>query len=134
MVEYLIDTDILIDVSKGNEKAFLFLSNLKNASVSIINSMELIVGARNNAEKNEIEKFLAQYNFIYINDRICSFAYYLLKKFSLTHGLNIPDSFIAATAIVNELNLVTKNAKHFVHIENLKLHIAEYWQPDNLDS
>ncbi len=52
MTGYLIDTDILIDVSKGNNKALLFLSSLENASVSIINSMELIVGARNHAEKS----------------------------------------------------------------------------------
>jgi len=123
---YLIDTDILIDVSKGNKNAFLFLSSLENASVSIINSMELIVGARNNAEKNEIEKFLSQYNFIYINERVCSLAYNLLKKFSLTHGLTIPDSLIAATAISNNLNLVTKNEKHFKNIENLKFQIARY--------
>ena len=80
MTGYLIDTDILIDVSKGNNKALLFLSSLENASVSIINSMELIVGARNHAEKSEIEKFLSQYSFIYINEKICSLAYDLLKK------------------------------------------------------
>ena len=51
---YLIDTDVLIDVSKGNKNAFLFLSGLENASVSIINSMDLIVGSRNNSENNEI--------------------------------------------------------------------------------
>ena len=123
---YLIDTDVLIDVSKGNKSAFLFLSGLENASVSIINSMELIVGARNNSEKNEIEKFLSQYNFIYISERVCSLAYNLLKKFSLTHGLTIPDSLIAATAISNNLNLVTKNEKHFKNIENLKFQIAKY--------
>ena len=123
---YLIDTDVLIDVSKGNKNAFLFLSSLENACVSIINSMELIVGARNNSEKNEIEKFLSQYNFVYINERVCSLAYNLLKKFSLTHGLTIPDSLIAATAISNNLNLVTKNEKHFKIIEDLKFQIAKY--------
>ena len=126
MAGHLIDTDVLIDVSKGNEQASLFLSSLENVNVSIINSMELIVGARNNAERNEIEKFLSQYNFIYINGGICSLAYNLLKKFSLTHGLTIPDSLIAATAITDNLSLATKNEKHFRHIENLKLHIAEY--------
>ena len=126
MAEYLVDTDVLIDVSKGNEKAFLFLSSLENVNVSVITSMELIVGARNNIEKNEIEKFQSQYNFVYVNDRVCSLAYSLLKKYSLSQGLTIPDSLIAATAIANNLNLVTKNSKHFKPIENLKLQVAKY--------
>ena len=126
MVFYLVDTDVLIDISKGNENALLFLSSLEDISISIISAMELIVGAKNNIEINEIEKFLQQYNFVYTDNKICSMAYNLLKKYSLPQGLSIPDSLIAATAIINDFNLVTKNIKHFKPINHLKLEVPNY--------
>ena len=126
MADYLVDTDILIDISKGNKAAMLFLSNLENVNISIITSMELIVGAKNNAEINEIEKFLQRFNIISVDNEICSFAYGLLKRHALSYGLTIPDSLIAATAIINNFNLATKNVKHFRLIKNLNLKIPEY--------
>jgi len=48
---YLVDTDVLIDVSRNNEAAIAFLDQLDGSwSVSIIAALELIVGARNKKE------------------------------------------------------------------------------------
>lgn len=46
-MSYLVDTDILIDVSKGNQSAIEFIDGLSNSKISVISAMELVVGARN---------------------------------------------------------------------------------------
>ena len=44
---YLVDTDVLVDVSRNNEAAIEFLDQLAGSwSLSIITALELIVGAR----------------------------------------------------------------------------------------
>ena len=44
---YLIDTDVMIDVSRGNPNAASYLDSLSDPAISIVTAQELIVGARN---------------------------------------------------------------------------------------
>ena len=60
----LIDTDILIDVSRGILVAINRLQSAANNSIlaiSTITQMELIVGCRNKTELQNLEKFLRYY-------------------------------------------------------------------------
>ena len=53
-MNFLIDTDILIDISKGIQNAAEYIESLKgDLFISVITSMELIVGARNKEEIKE---------------------------------------------------------------------------------
>jgi predicted nucleic acid-binding protein len=45
----------------------------------------------------------------------------LLKQYRLSHALGIPDALIAATALGEEIPLVTKNQRDFRFIPDLKL-------------
>lgn len=45
----------------------------------------------------------------------------LMKKFSISYGLLIPDALIAGTAIIKKLPLWTFNHKDFKFIDNLVL-------------
>jgi len=57
---YLVDTDVLIDVSRDKEAAIEFLDQLDDSwLVSIITAMELMVGARNQQEVSEIDQLVA---------------------------------------------------------------------------
>jgi predicted nucleic acid-binding protein len=47
MARHLIDTDVMIDVSRGNAAAASFVDSLDDITISIITAHELIVGARN---------------------------------------------------------------------------------------
>jgi predicted nucleic acid-binding protein len=125
-MSYLVDTDILIDVSKGNQSAIDFLDELSDSKISVISAMELIVGARNKHETAAIDKFLSNYERLLINDEISVKALELIKQHSLTEGLSIPDAFIAATAISKSLVLTTKNTKHFRIIKGIKLKVPSY--------
>ena len=118
---YLVDTDILIEISKGNDKAVEFFKSLDEIKISVISSMELLVGARNKKEINTIEEFLHQYGRLHISEEISVKALELIKYHSLTDGLSIPDAFIAATAISKGLILTTTNIKHFRIIKDIKI-------------
>ena len=124
---YLVDTDVLIDVSRNNEAAIDFLDQLGDSwSMSIITALELIVGARNKKEVTQIDQLVAVYSAIPLTAEIGNSSYGLLRKFAKSHGLRVFDSLIAATAIDEGRTLVTRNKKHFQMIGNLKLEIPSY--------
>jgi predicted nucleic acid-binding protein len=97
---YLVDTDVLIDVSRNNEGAIDFPDQLDDFwLVSIITAMELMVGARNQQEVSEIDQLVAVYSVIPLAAEIGNSAYELLKRYAKSHGLRVFDSLIAATAL-----------------------------------
>jgi tRNA(fMet)-specific endonuclease VapC len=124
---YPVDTDVLIDVSRSNDAAIDFLDQLGDPwSISIITALELIVGARNKKEVAHIDQLVAAYSAIPLTAEIGNSSYGLLRQFAKSHGLRVFDSLIAATAIDEDLTLVTKNQKHFQMINNLKLEVPSY--------
>ena len=113
----LLDSTVLVDLSRGNEDAIDFVDSLRKndqeIAISIISSMELIIGCRNKSEVNKTLKFLGDYSGINISVPISRKAYQLIIEYSKSHGLVIPDAFIAATALDESLTLVTSNVRHF---------------------
>ena len=122
--ELLVDTDILIDVSRGIQIAVNRLQSEANNStlaISTITQMELIVGCRNKTELHNLERFLRRYVIIKVNELITDKAIELLSKYRLSHGLLIPDGLIAATAIVIDAPLLSKNQRDYSFISELNL-------------
>lgn len=120
----LIDTDILIDVSRGIPIAINRLKSEANNSVlaiSTITQMELIVGCRNKTELQNLEKFLRHYAIVQVNEFVSDKAIELLTLYRLSHGLLIPDGLIAATAIVTNAPLLSKNQRDYRFISELNL-------------
>ena len=124
---YLVDTDVLIDVSRNNEAAIDFLDQLEDFwSISIITALELIVGARDKKEVTQIDQLIAVYSMIPLTTEIGNSSYGLLRQFAKSHGLRVFDSLIAATAIEENLTLLSKNKKHFQMISTLTLKVPGY--------
>jgi predicted nucleic acid-binding protein len=124
---YLIDTDVLIDVSRGNPSAIDYLDQLSNSwTISIITALELIVGARDKREAAQIDKLIATYSTIPLDDAIGKLAYDLLTLYAGSHGLRVFDSLIAATALQKNFILASKNRRHFHMISNLRLEVPQY--------
>ncbi len=120
----LVDTDILIDVSREIPIAINCLqSEAKNSTLAIstISQMELIVGCRNKTELQNLKKFLRRYVIIKVNEMITDKAIELLSQYRLSHGLLIPDGLIAATAIVVNAPLLSKNQRDYRFISELNL-------------
>jgi len=118
----LLDTNILIEILKGNKKTISTLNSLDaRYAISIISSMELIYGALNKKELKKIEKFLLNFLTVNVDEKISNKAYNLVKTYAKSHSLDIPDALIAATAIVNNYKLFTYNLKDFKYINGLEI-------------
>lgn len=118
----LIDTDILIDAARNLEQEVNFLSARRASegiTISIISAMELVVGCRNSAELIDLRRFLEEAQQMPLSAAISRTALNLVESFSLSHGLQIPDALIAATAVEHHLPLYTKNQRHFQMIQTL---------------
>ena len=120
---YLIDTDVMVDVSRRNADAANYVDSLADIWIAIITAHELIVGARDKRDAAAIDGLVA---IIHVNDFIGIRAYDLLKTYAKSHGLRTFDSLIAATALEGDLTLVTRNRKHFEMIDGIKLLIPDY--------
>lgn len=120
----LVDTDILIDAGRAVDTAVTRLETEAQTStlaISIITQMELIVGCRNPNELQTVERFLRRFEIIKLNESISDQALDLLRSYRLSHGLLIADAFIAATAIVIDAPLLSKNQRDNRFIQELNL-------------
>ena len=119
----IIDTDILIDATNGNEDATSFLvgQQVVGIQISIISAIELVVGCRNKVELTQTQKFLQDCTVLPITANASQIAYRLVESFYLSHGLIMADALIAATALEHDLTLYTRNTRHFRMIPQLKI-------------
>jgi len=120
----LVDTDVLIWISRGNEKAIEILDSIDSILISDITYMELIQGALNKREANSIDKTLEYMDIkrLPINQSISNIAVTLVRTYFHSHSMQLADALIAATALEHNLELMSGNAKHFKVIEGLVIH------------
>lgn len=119
----LCDTNILIEIYRDNATIIQSIKLLgqENLAVSDVTCAELFFGARNKIELQAISKDLESLQVLPVNTFISSLAVKLVKDYSLSHKLTLPDSIIGATAIYHGLKLYTLNVKDFKFIEGLEL-------------
>jgi hypothetical protein len=119
----LCDTNIIIEILKGNKRTINIIESigLENIAISSVTVMELYFGALNKRELNKIKKHLQALNIVHFDTDISESAIKLIERFSKSHGLQIPDAIIAATAMTSKIKLFTFNLKDFKYIDGLKL-------------
>lgn len=120
----LMDTDILIEVARGSAAAIAYLQQLETkflVGISAITYMELLVGCRNKIELTALNEFVTRFQIVKLNEFISDQAEELLRLYRLSHGLLIPDSLIAGTAITLNIPLATKNYRDYKFITGLQL-------------
>jgi predicted nucleic acid-binding protein len=119
----LLDTTVLIDLSRGSTDAADFVDEAMDYGtplfVSVISAMELIAGCRDKTEVQQARKLIARFALIHLSPVESAAAYDLVMTYSRSHGLSIPDAFIAATALIQGLELATDNDRHFRMIQRL---------------
>jgi len=120
----LCDTNIIIEFFKGNHKTLKEISKIgsHNIAINAITIMELYYGAINKRELNMIKKCIYSLNVFQINSSISEISIELIEKYSKSYNLMIPDAIIAATAILQQIELFTYNIKDFHFIKELKLY------------
>lgn len=121
----LFDTDIFIWVQRGNQKAANLIDKNPDRYLSIQSYMELLQSANNNNQHKYIKDFISEYNFIVLplTENIGHRALIYIEEYTLSSNLRAGDAIIAATAVENNMPLVSSNAKHFRPIKELRFKI-----------
>jgi len=116
------DTCVIIDYV--NEHSSLLFELKDRRFVLFINSvieMELLQGAHDKKELKKIGQKLNMFRRLEITQDILDIATKLIRKYSLSHNLQLPDSVIAATASVYNVPLLTYNTKNFKYIPHIQV-------------
>lgn len=119
----IVDTDVLIWYMRGNARAKVVVDALEAFSISAVTYMEILQGIRNNAELRALKQFMVNRRIVCvpIDHAITDRAFYLMERFTLSHGLRMGDALIAATADIRGDTLLTANVSHYRMIPGLTL-------------
>jgi predicted nucleic acid-binding protein len=118
----LVDTNILIDVFRGNKESKKQLDALEGRiAVSVITVMELFRGCKTNKRKAELTEQLKAYEIIHIDTIVSEKALQLFSHYISTHqDMYIADCLIAATNIIHKTKLFTNNKSDFNFIKSVE--------------
>lgn len=123
MSDKLFDTTVLIDLLRGNPTAADYLDAERATDtvlfVSAVSAMELFVGCRNKSEVTRVQQFITEFRLLHLTPDTSAKAVEFIMLFNKSYGLDIPDAFIAATAVTHHLTLVSDNVRHFFIIPDL---------------
>ena len=117
--EYLIDTNAVIDYldNKLPDKAGELMEGI-DSRISVITRMEPLSWPGASQEQTLIlNEFINASEVFALEEPVIVKAVDIRKTFKS----KLPDAIIAATAIVNNLSLITRNTKDFEKIEGLNV-------------
>lgn len=120
----IFDTDVLIWCEKKNNKAADLINAAEDRYVSVQTYMEFLQGAGSREEMRLVKDFFSQMEFIILplTENIGHRASIYIETHA-PEGLRSGDAIIAATAVENNMTLVTGNHKHFKPLKELKLKV-----------
>lgn len=106
MLMLLLDTNLLIDVLRGEAVALRWLEDQQRPSISVITWIEVLVGCRP-GEQERVEAWLEVFPRLNLDQAIARESVLLRQR----HGLKGPDAIILATARCAGLTLATRNVR-----------------------
>ena len=114
---YLIDTNAVIDYldDKLPTKTNAFIDGIY-PNISVITRIELLAWPGASEPQTQVlQNFVDISGVFNLNEEI------VIKTISIrkSHKTKLPDAIIAATALVNEFTIITRNTVDFKHIEKL---------------
>lgn len=110
MAELLVDTDVCIDHLDGVKR----LPRRGRLAYSVITRAELLAGGP--SHEAAVRRLLAGMDELLVDRRIADRAGELRRM-----GLRMPDALIAATGIVHQLTLLTRNRADFRKAPGLRV-------------
>ncbi len=121
----LIDSDVLVWMTRGHAGAVHRLAQMLPWQLSAVTYIELAQGCRSKMELARIKKGLtmSQAHILPLTPSITNRAMALIDSHALSHGLQLGDALIAATALEHGLTLLTGNRKHFAKLPGLSLEV-----------
>jgi predicted nucleic acid-binding protein len=119
--QYLIDSNALIDYLAGklpeNGKKFMDEIVDEIPNISVITKIEVLGFKTTNKAEELLNGFMDDSIIIGLTDEIVEQTIKIRKE----HKIKLPDAIIAASALINQMLIITRNIKDFEKIENLKV-------------
>jgi predicted nucleic acid-binding protein len=121
----LADTDVLIEYLRGTPPFAELISEYietDSLQTSCVSCFELLVGARENKRGERVRRFVQSLPVVSL-DRESAVRAAAVRQGLEDQGeaIGMADSLIAGIAIANDLELLTRNRKHFAKVEGLRL-------------
>jgi len=118
---YLLDTNAVIEFLGGKlpESAMLWLENIiaeDQHLLSVINHIELLGFKSGEEEMQVLEDFIDISSILPLSDEVVQQTIALRKE----HKIKLPDAVVAATALVHDLTILTRNVSDFKEIPKIK--------------
>lgn len=117
---YLIDSNSVIDYL-GNrlpESGMIFMNGVIDvvANVSVITKMEVLGFNAPKEDYQVLTEFMDDAVVLYLTEEIVQECIAIRKQ----QKIKLPDAIIAATSIVYDMDLITRNTSDFKNVQNLK--------------
>ena len=122
----LVDTDVLIWHLRGYPQATRRLDQLPALTLSAVSYFEVLQGMRSKAEFAAVQQMLQRRRSVILplTEAITRRATELMENMTLSHGLQMGDALIAASALDHALPVLTGNVRHFSSIP--LLHVERF--------
>jgi predicted nucleic acid-binding protein len=116
-VTVLVDSDVLIEVSRGRDQDILakweeLARSQHRVLYSPVTAAELWAGARPR-EQEALSNLFRALLCVPIDDETGRRAGDYLRNYRKSHSVELGDALIAATAVLNNAELWTRNRKHY---------------------
>jgi tRNA(fMet)-specific endonuclease VapC len=108
--DILTDTDVIIDHLRGRRPLPAVA-----VAYSAVTRAELFAGKR--GEEDRIRSVLSPFQELVVDREVAEVAGRVRRE----TDLSLPDGLIAATAIVHNVTLMTRNLRHFQRVDGLRL-------------
>lgn len=117
---YLIDTNVAIGYLDSilPERGLEFMDNVPAIILSVVTRIELL--SWRNATKSQLtvlESYISDAKVFDLSEAVIRKTIAIRKE----HGLKLPDAIIAATSLVHDLTLLTRNTSDFNRITGLEV-------------
>jgi len=114
VMQYLLDTNIIIYYLNGDEKAINFVDkNLKISAISSITYLEILVFSYDEEQDQQVRDFLELFKIYDIEREVLDIAINTYRK----KKVKMADNIIGSTAKFHDLTLVTRNVDDFKNME-----------------
>ncbi|MCF8308735.1 MAG: type II toxin-antitoxin system VapC family toxin [Bacteroidales bacterium] len=118
---YLIDSNAVIDYLSGNLKpdGMSFMNGIVNnfPCISVITQIEVLSYKTNQGDYNLLSNFVNDAVVLELTKDVVGKTIQIRKEVKI----KTPDAIIAATSLVNDYTLITRNTTDFKNIEGLRL-------------
>jgi tRNA(fMet)-specific endonuclease VapC len=122
----VVDTSVYIKHIRATKKEKTLLYNIPNNIILVTTAItvyELLMGAKATDKVHEFNRLTQDVEVLSFDEQAARKAAEIYHELRLKNQMiEFRDIFIAAICIVNNLELITLNEKHFERIEGLKIY------------